>query len=221
MKKQACAILTILLAGCAAMAVVDGAIQPGYAVKSAVKLLLFLGLPLLWSRRAGVSLRPLFARPRQGLGLALLTGAGVFAVVFGGFLLTRGIFDFSRLTATLTAGTGVNRQNFPFVALYISLVNSLLEEFFFRGFGFLLLRRFLPQPAALPLSCLAFALYHVAMTLGWYALPVQLLTLTGLAAGGWIFCRLDQRSGSIWLSWIVHLGANLATNAVGFLLFAA
>ena len=164
---------------------------------------------------------PAFARPRQGLGWAAGIGAGVFAVILGGFFLTRGIFDFSGLTTALTAGTGVRRENFLWVALYISFVNSLLEEFFFRGFGFLLLRRYLPRRPALGLSCLAFALYHVAMTLGWYGLPVQLLTLAGLALGGWIFCRLDEHSGSLWLSWVVHLGANLATNAIGFLLFAA
>lgn len=219
--KQARSILTILLFGCAVMAVVDGVIQPGYAIKSLVKLTLFLGLPLWWSRQAGVSLRPLFARPRQGLGWAAGIGAGVFAVILGGFFLTRGIFDFSGLTAALTAGTGVRRENFLWVALYISFVNSLLEEFFFRGFGFLLLRRYLPRRPALGLSSLAFALYHVAMTLGWYGLPVQLLTLAGLVLGGWIFCRLDEHSGSLWLSWVVHLGANLATNAIGFLLFAA
>lgn len=219
--KQARSILGILLIGCAVMAVVDGVIQPGYAVKSLVKLLLFLGLPLWWSRWTGISLRPLFARPRQGLGLAVCTGIGVFAVILGGFCLTRNLFDFSGLTAALTAGTGVRRENFLWVALYISFVNSLLEEFFFRGFGFLLLRRFLPRARALGLSCLAFALYHVAMTLGWYGLPVLLLTLAGLAAGGWIFCRLDEYSGSLWLSWVVHLGANLAINAIGFLLFAA
>ena len=65
--KQARSILAILLFGCAVMAVVDGVIQPGYAIKSLVKLTLFLGLPLWWSRQAKVSLRPLFARPRQGL----------------------------------------------------------------------------------------------------------------------------------------------------------
>ena len=178
--KQARSILAILLFGCAVMAVVDGVIQPGYAIKSLVKLTLFLGLPLWWSRQAKVSLRPLFARLRQGLGWAAGIGAGVFAVILGGFFLTRGIFDFSGLTAALTAGTGVRRENFLWVALY-----------------------------------------HVAMTLGWYGLPVQLLTLAGLALGGWIFCRLDEHSGSLWLSWVVHLGANLATNAIGFLLFAA
>ena len=80
--KQARSILAILLFGCAVMAVVDGVIQPGYAIKSLVKLTLFLGLPLWWSRQAKVSLRPLFTRPRQGLRAALLLGAGVFAASF-------------------------------------------------------------------------------------------------------------------------------------------
>ena len=44
--KQARSILVILLFGCVVMAVVDGVIQPGYAIKSLVKLTLFLGLPL-------------------------------------------------------------------------------------------------------------------------------------------------------------------------------
>ena len=123
--KQARSILAILLFGCAVMAVVDGVIQPGYAIKSLVKLTLFLGLPLWWSRQAKVSLRPLFTRPRQGLRAALLLGAGVFAVILGGFFLTRGIFDFSGLTTALTVGTGVRRENFLWVALYISFVNSL------------------------------------------------------------------------------------------------
>lgn len=94
--KQARSILAILLFGCAVMAVVDGVIQPGYAIKSLAKLTLFLGLPLWWSRQAGVSLRPLFARPRQGLGWAAGIGAGVFAVILGGFFLTRGHLRFLR-----------------------------------------------------------------------------------------------------------------------------
>ena len=65
--KQARSILAILLFGCAVMAVVDGVIQPGYAIKSLVKLTLFLGLPLWWSRQAGVSLRSLFASPPPSL----------------------------------------------------------------------------------------------------------------------------------------------------------
>lgn len=160
-------------------------------------------------------------RPRQGLGWLLASAPGVFAVILGGFFLTRGIFDFSGLTTALTAGTGVRRENFLWVALYISFGELLAGGVLLPGFGFLLLRRYLPRRQALGLSCLAFALYHVAMTLGWYGLPVQLLTLAGLALGGWIFCRLDEHSGSLWLSWVVHLGANLATNAIGFLLFAA
>lgn len=143
--KQARSILAILLFGCAVMAVVDGVIQPGYAIKSLVKLTLFLGLPLWWSRQAGVSLRSLFARPRQGLGWAAGIGAGVFAVILGGFFLTRGIFDFSGLTTALTAGTGVRRENFLWVALYISFGELLARGVLLPG-----VRLFAAAPVSAP-----------------------------------------------------------------------
>ena len=42
--------LTVILAAifcCAVMSLIDGVIRPGYAVKSAIKIALFLGIPVL------------------------------------------------------------------------------------------------------------------------------------------------------------------------------
>ena len=44
-KKNALAVCALVLLGCAAMTVVDGVLRPPYAVKSAVKLTLFLLAP--------------------------------------------------------------------------------------------------------------------------------------------------------------------------------
>ena len=46
-KKNVLAICALVLLGCAAMTLVDGVLRPPYAVKSAVKLALFLLAPLL------------------------------------------------------------------------------------------------------------------------------------------------------------------------------
>ena len=104
----------------------------------------------------------------------------------------RNVFDFSALTANLTAQTGVNRSNFIFTAIYISFVNSLLEEFFFRGFAFLNLKRTSSRKIAYIFSSLLFALYHIAMMVGWFGLPVLLITVAGLFIGGCIFNYLDE-----------------------------
>ena len=215
-------IVAAVIVGCAVMSYVDGVIQPGYIAKSLVKLALFIGLPLLCARRDGTfELHALFRTGRRGILSALALGAAVYAVVLAAYFALRGVFDFSALTAALTAQTGVTRGNFLFVALYISFVNSLLEEFFFRGFAFLTLRRFSTDRFAYAFSALTFALYHLAMMQGWFSKWVALLALLGLAAGGFIFDRVDEPDGCIYRSWLVHMFANFATNTVGFLLFAA
>ena len=69
-------------------------------------------------------------------------------------------------------------------------------------------------------SSLVFSLYHIAMMIGWFGLPVVLISLLGLFAGGMIFNRCDEKNETIYLSWLIHMFANFATNTIGFILFA-
>ncbi len=263
MDTRARRILLITGIACLLMGVVDSVIQPGYAARSAIKAALFLLLPLLGagrtlrqplcaSRRAlaaaaavGLAvfalllggfflLRPVLdlsqltgtltastGVDRQNFPLVALyiSGLAVFALLLGGFFLLRPVLDLSQLTGTLTASTGVDRQNFPLVALYISLVNSFLEESFFRGFAFLALASHTSARTACLFSAGAFALYHVAMTLGWFPLPLLMLVVAGLFLGGCFFNWCAWKSGSLLPSWLIHISADLAICAIGMILF--
>ena len=169
-KKNALAVCALVLLGCAAMTVVDGVLRPPYAVKSAVKLTLFLLAPLLYEYTAGRDgHRALFRIQRRALLRALALGLGVFALILSAYFALRGIFDFSAVTALLDKNAGVTAENFLWVSLYVSFVNSLLEEFFFRGCAFLVLRRYAGERFACLFSALSFALYHTAMMLGWFS----------------------------------------------------
>lgn len=222
MRRKTVWIVGLVGLACVCMAFVDAVLRPGYVPKSLIKLALFLGLPLLYARRnPDCDLRALFRTDRRGVLLALGAGAGVYAVILAAYFLLRRYFDFSALTGNLTAQTGVDRGNFLWVALYISFANSLLEEFFFRGFAFLTLKKAAGRGFSYGFSALAFALYHVAMMLGWFSPVLILLALLGLFAGGLLFDRFDEGGENVWLSWLVHMFANFATNTVGFLLFAA
>ena len=220
-RRKALFIIAAVLLGCGCMALVDGVIRPGYLTKSLIKLVLFLGLPLLCAHYdREIDLRLLFRVSRNGVAAALGVGIAVYAMVLLAYVLARNVFDFSALTANLTAQTGVKRDNFLLVALYISFVNSLLEEFFFRGFAFLTLKPKAGRGFAYGFSALTFAIYHLAMMQGWFSVWVALLALVGLTLGGVIFNRFDERFDSIYLSWLIHMFANFATNTIGFLLFA-
>lgn len=219
-RKRSIVICAIVIVFCIVMAIVDGVWQADYFVKSAVKLVLFLLLPALYARAdKALRLGALFRFDKKSLPLALLLGIGVYAVILGGYLLLKDVFDFSGITKSLTANIGVHGGNFVYVSLYISFINSLLEEFFFRGFAFLTLRRTAGDKFAYLFGAGVFAVYHVAMMLGWFSLPVFILVMVGLFAGGLIFNRLNAESGTVYPSWLVHMFANFAINTVGFMLF--
>ncbi len=210
----------ILATACSVMGVVDAIIQPGYAVKSAVKLAVFLILPFVYSRynksfKPAAVLKP----SKRGLLLAVGIGIAVYAVVIGAYFMFRNIFDFSSMTDSITASTGVNKNNFIFVAIYISFVNSFLEEFFFRGFAFLHLSQLINKRLAYVISAGVFAAYHVSMMLGWFDVGVVGICLVGLFVGGVIFNRFAEKQGNIYLSWLIHMFANFATNTIGFVEF--
>ena len=203
-------ILFAVILVCLAMAFVETVIRPGYAVKSCIKLLLILGTVF--------ALGPRGTLRREGLGPGLALGGAIFAVILGAFFLCRPFLDLEAIAAGLTGKEGVSRENFIWVALYISIVNSLLEELLFRGLAFLELRRHTSEGFAALFSAAAFAAYHIAILDGWFTWWVWGLCMLGLFLGGLIFNALDRR-GSLLPSWLAHAGANLAINTIGALMF--
>ena len=216
--RRAALAIVLAAAGCVAMAWVEGVLRPVYPVKSALKIAVFLGCAGLYAlfSRDFAPFRT-FRRPRQ-IKLAALLAAGVLVFLLGGYLLLSPWLDLSAIPANLAAKEGITRETFPLAALYITFCNSLLEEFFFRGFAFLALYRLGYTRLAYGFSALAFALYHVSITSNWGAPGLIVLMVAGLTAAGLFFNWLD-REGSVLPSWLVHMGANLGTNGVGFILF--
>lgn len=216
-------LLILLMIVCAVfMAFVDGVLQPSYWIKSGIKVIVFLGIPLLYfgfNSAERKNLKQLWIFRKQELKVAACLAIFVYLVVLGAYFLFRGWIDFSGIKDSLTSGAGVNQHNFVFVAIYISIVNSLLEEFFFRGFSFLVLKEKTGRVFAYCFSSSLFAFYHVGMLQGWFNPIIYGLAMLGLFLGGCIFSFLNETSNSIYPSWLVHMSANLAINTVGFLLF--
>ncbi len=220
MKNKVFVISSLVVLFCIIMAIVDGVLKADYFTKSAIKLVLFLGFPaiyILFDKE--FSLKPLFILNGKGILSAVLIGIGVYAVILCGYMLLKDVFDFSNITGALTKNIGVNGKNFIYVSIYISLINSLLEEFFFRGFAFLTLKNISSRKFAYIFSAGVFALYHVAMMIGWFSAPVFIIVMAGLFAGGLIFNYFNEKSGTVYPSWLIHMCANFAINTVGFILF--
>lgn len=204
------------------MCFVDGVILPPYLYKSIIKIVLFLLIPMIYFliyKGKDVYLKKLFVPKKKDFLLALLLGTGVFVVIMAAYFVFGAYINLSEIKDSLTSGIGVTADNFIYVAVYISFVNSLLEEFFFRGFAFLILKQEVSKKFAYIFSSAMFALYHVGMTSGWFNIFIYILAMLGLFLGGCIFNFLNEKCENIYPSWLVHMCANFAINTVGLILF--
>lgn len=201
---------------------IDAVIQPNYFVKIPIKLVFFLALPMTFfivNKQEFKEFKKLFVLKKRGILKSLLLGAAVYAVIMSAYFLLRNTIDFSRVTASLTEGMGITANNFIYVSLYISLMNSFLEEFFFRGYGFITLKKYTNRKFAYIFSSGVFAVYHIGMLIGMFGIGALSLLLFGLIAGGCIFNYLNEKNENIYSSWFVHMFANFAINTIGMILF--
>lgn len=215
MKKQALILCVITAVSCIAMILVDGILQPGYLIKSAIKLVFFLALPLLLAGKLGFSAAGFFRPDKKALLTGSLLGLATAAVIGIAYNLLGPYLDLSAVPASIEKGAGVTKDNFLFVGTYIAVCNSILEEFFFRGFAFLSLSRATSRTFASIFSSAAFAIYHAGMLITMVPPLLFVLALIALFLCGILFNLLDARQERIWPSWLVHMGANLAINAIG------
>ncbi|MEY8383103.1 CPBP family intramembrane glutamic endopeptidase [Christensenellaceae bacterium 44-20] len=215
-KRSVWLIIAMVCSGCLIMAIVDAVIVPSYTVKSLIKLALFLAFPLAYSlTRHRAPLRSLFrVQSRRNLTEPLFLGLAVYGVIIGGFLLGRQLIDWSAVSSSLQN----SQENIFLMGAYISLVNSLLEEFFFRGFAFLMLKEIAGPKLAYLFSAGIFSLYHIAIMHSWFSPLVFALMLVSLFFAGLLFNWLNERYQNLYASWMVHMFANLAINTVGLLL---
>lgn len=221
-KKNGVLIIGLVIICCIIMSIIDAVVQPGYMLKSIIKIFLFLICPVAYSvYDKKTNLKLLFKVNKEGFVVALISGISIFILIFAAYLLLGQFFDLSKITLSLTENIGVNKENFLWVAIYISFINSLLEEFFFRGFSFFTLKELSSRKFAYIFSSSAFAIYHVSMMIGWFDIVLFGLTLSALFIGGLIFNYFNEKYKNIYISWMIHMFANFAINGIGLILFSA
>lgn len=214
-------LITLVILGCLIMAFVDGVLSPNYITKSICKLLIFLLLPYIYYSRSysSISLKSLFKINKDHIIKSFALGIAVYILILSAYFTIGNLFNFSSVTKSLENNIGVNSNNFIFVALYISFINSLLEEVFFRGFAFITLKNISSKKFAYIFSSISFSIYHVAMMSSWFDILLLLLLILSLFIAGIFFNYLDDKNNNIYNSWFVHMFANFAINTIGFILF--
>ena len=219
--KRRIAISGVIVAACILMYLVETMVRPVYIIKSLYKIIIFAGLPLIYCVfDKEVNFKEYFEiKDKKQIKFAVALGLSVYLLIQAGYFILKGFIDLDNIAMNLENNLNVNRDNFLFVSLYISFINSMLEELFFRGFGFITLGRFLSKRYTYIISALAFSIYHVSILANWFNIIIYALFITGLFVTGLFFNRLNDGYNNIFNSWIVHMCANFSINTIGFVMF--
>lgn len=222
MKKKSLYIILSVLLLSLIVTFVDAFIKPNYFYKVIVKIIAFLVVPLFYfvlNKGEFKEFKKLFKPKKKMILKLILLAILVYMGIVGGYFLTRSFIDYSNVSSNLEKSMGIDASNLVYVTLYISLMNSFLEEFFFRGFGYITLKKYINKKIACMFSAFMFAVYHIGMLIGSFHVGVIFLLLVGLVVGGCIFNYINETSENIYASWFVHMFANFGINTVGFILF--
>ena len=201
------------------MMLTEQLLAPPYFIKSLIKLLLTVTLIGIGT---ALSKRPLkecirFRKMQNPKNLFIIMIA-VVPLIWVGFIYMLGNLDLPTIRQNLMQKEQLTKGNCLFVFAYITLVNSFLEEAFFRGFLTEAFRRAnLPQTGTI-LSALTFAVYHLGIVDSWLSIPMLLLCIAALFAAALFLQWICDHYHSMKASWLVHGCANIAINTIGAIL---
>lgn len=216
--KKSLWLIIMVIVSCIAIAIVEIIIEPTYFVKSAIKIVFFLLIPLVFMKLQNKKVfTDSFSLNKKRVLKLLGLGLIIYVIIMAAFFLTKGIFNYPSLVNSLSEDQNVSQNSFIWVALYISFCNSLLEEFLFRFVAFIKLSEYTTKTVAYIFSSCMFAIYHVAMIGSSFPVPLLLLALVGLAIGGGIFNYVDAKSRNIYNSWIIHMFADFAIMTIWYI----
>lgn len=199
----------------------DGVLKPSYWYKSLVKGALFSTVVLLYCRIFQDDLiRVLHIRKKLPSGKLLIFMFLVYAGIICAYLILKDQIDLSGIRESLLNKEGLTKKNFPFIFSYIIIVNSFLEEGFFRGFLYHAFADNGRKVTGMLVSSFLFAIYHLGIVATWFHPLILLLCIAGLMGAGIFLQLICEREDNLLASWIVHGFANLAINTIGvFMLF--
>ena len=149
---------------------------------------------------------------KKGLMLSLLA----FSIIFIGFLIINNFMNFDILKNEFINKYKLTGYKFFIASFYLVVINSFIEEYFFRGFIFL---NYKNRKTGNIFSSIMFSIYHISNFQNWFDNKFLLvIPITSLVIAGIIFNYLVSITDDIYNSYIPHMFADLAIVIIGFFL---
>lgn len=108
------------------------------------------------------------------------------------------------------------KEHFVLFAIFLSVVHSALEEFYWRWFAYGQLRKKIGRWAAHLVAAVAFGGHHLVITTQFFPFALALFLTTCVVVGGLIWSVMYERQGTVIGCWISHLCVDVFLMVVGF-----
>ena len=145
-------------------------------------------------------------------GILLATLYGLVYIVSTHFL------NFAPAVTALSEKLALTPLKIILVCIYIFILNSFLEEFFWRTFIFNELAKYHKLLAHI-ISGSGFALQHIVFFIGFFSTPILALAFAGLFAFSILMNYMFARWSDLTQIWIAHAIADTAQFMIGMHLF--
>jgi hypothetical protein len=183
------------------------------AVAYIVGKVLFFAFPAVWYLlvlRGKPSWSPIpRGDMRSGLAFGVLSGLFIVAVIGLVYLLVGDVLLVPEEIQAKAEETGIARLGvFVGFSLYVTLINSLLEEYAWRWFVFHQCESLMTRKTAVAVSALCFTAHHLLALFAQMPLLPTLLCGLGIFIGGAIWSWAYLRYRSIWPAYISHVFAD-------------
>lgn len=201
--------------------VLERVLEMNSFVKQGYKIVFLVVIPLLivyLIQKTSFTEEYNFKNVKWGdLKFPLYVGLFIFFLAIVGYFILKPIVPAETLVGGLQS-LGITKENIIPSVLYISFINSFIEEFFFRGFLFYEFKG-ISLKAGYLVSSFLFSLYHVLVMFTIFNWIMGILAMIGLMVVGMTLVYVNRSNKSIINSWIVHIFADLGVCIIGIYWF--
>ncbi|MBT3419503.1 MAG: CPBP family intramembrane metalloprotease [Candidatus Magasanikbacteria bacterium] len=187
------------------------------ALYGATKIALLVW-PLIWVALGYVVLKKGVREYTKSICYGLALGGVFIGILFGLFFIYEAEFRSFSQNIILQATAWNLIEWYILFAIGVSLIHSLLEEYYWRWFIFSGLHKHLRWEWAAIISSIGFASHHYIILHQFFPLWMTIIFGTGVGVGGFLWCALYKKTNSIIGPWISHILVDGALFFIGYLL---
>ncbi|MDX9970365.1 MAG: CPBP family intramembrane glutamic endopeptidase [Candidatus Gracilibacteria bacterium] len=156
---------------------------------------------------------------RKHLKKSLLLGLILATIYLSSFLIFKNFIDLESVKTNLSTLIDLDAKKLIFVGAYIIIINSILEEFFWRAFLFAKFKTVSPKFIAYLIPAIAFSFHHVMFYYNWFTLPIFITVTIGLIVYSLIMNKIFDYSKDLFSCWLIHALVDIVQISIAFMIF--